>query len=211
MREAVVFLHGLWMTGLEMTPLRRRIAAEGFQCHQFRYSSLLAAPEWNAARLDRFLRSVDADVVHLVAHSLGGLVVTHLFERYPMQRPGRVVMLGTPINGSRTAACMARTPLTRWLLGRSIRRGLLGGAPRWKAGRELGMVAGNRGFGIGTLFCWALDTPNDGTVALAETRSPEISAHLAVPHGHFGMLWSEAVAGSVTAFLRWGDFSGQGP
>jgi pimeloyl-ACP methyl ester carboxylesterase len=207
MREAVVFVHGIWMTGLEMTTLRRRLAAEGLECRQFRYPSLTAAPEANAARLNRFLHSIEADVVHLVAHSLGGLVVLHLFDRYPMQRPGRVVMMGTPVNGSRTAACFARSPLTRWLLGRSIRRGLLGGAPRWKVGRELGMVAGSRGIGIGTLFCRSLDTPNDGTVALGETRAPEINTHLTVPHGHFAMLWSAPVAHAVAAFLKSGDFA----
>lgn len=207
MREAVVLVHGVWMTGLEMTPLRRRLARQGFVCHSFHYPSLLAAPEDNAARLNRFLGTVEADVVHLVAHSLGGLVVLHLFDRYPMQRPGRVLMLGTPINGSRTAACFARTPFTRWLLGRSIRRGLLGGAPRWKGGRELGMVAGHRGLGIGTLFCRALAQPNDGTVALAETRAPEINVHLSVPYGHFAMLRSAPVAEAVAAFLRTGDFS----
>jgi pimeloyl-ACP methyl ester carboxylesterase len=207
MREVVVFVHGIWMTGLEMGPLRRRLAAQGFECRQFRYPSVLDTPESNAMRLGRFLRTVDADVVHLVAHSLGGLVVLHLFERSPMQRPGRVVMLGTPINGSRTAACFTRTPLTRWMLGRSARRGLLGGAPRWKAARELGMVAGHRGIGIGTIFCGALDRPNDGTVALAETRAPEIDAHLSVPFGHFAMLWSESVAEAVAAFLKTGDFA----
>lgn len=211
MREAVVFVHGIWMTGLEMTPLRRRVAAEGFRCRQFRYPSVMATPEANAARLENALRLVDAEVVHLVAHSLGGLVVMHLFERYPLQRPGRVVMLGTPVNGSRTAACFSRTPLTRWMLGRSARRGLLGGAPRWKAGRDLGMVAGNRGIGIGTLFCRSLEQPNDGTVALCETRVPEINAHLSVPCGHFGMLWSEAVAEAVAAFLKTGDFAARPP
>ena len=209
MREVVVLVHGMWMIGLEMSPLRRRLAAQGFECRQFRYPSVLATPEASAARLEHFLRSVEADVVHLVAHSLGGLVVLHLFERSPLQRPGRVVMLGTPINGSRTAACFARTPLTRWVLGRSTRRGLLGGAPRWKAARELGMVAGNRGFGIGTVFCRSLEQPNDGTVALSETRAPEINAHLSVPYGHFGMLWSTHVADAVGAFLKTGDFAAE--
>ncbi|MFN2349164.1 MAG: esterase/lipase family protein [Thioalkalivibrio sp.] len=207
MREAVVLIHGAWMTGFEMLPLRRRLTAAGLQCFQFRYPSLMATPEANAVRLDRFIASVDADVVHLVAHSLGGLVVMHLFDENPLQRPGRVVMLGTPINGSRTAACFARSPLTRWLLGRSIRRGLLGGAPRWKGARELGMVAGHRGFGVGTLFCRSLEVPNDGTVALAETRAPEINAHLSVPYGHFALLWSQPVAKAVTAFLKTGDFA----
>ena len=206
MREAVVFVHGIWMTGLELGVLRRRARACGFETYQFRCHTLLRSPKENAARLDEFIKGIDADVVHLVAHSLGGLVVVHLFDLHPMQRPGRVVLLGTPLRGSRLAHRLARWFFTRPLLGRSIHRGLLGDAPRWKGMRELGMIAGTRGVGVGMLLFGGLDRPNDGTVAVSETRSPEINAHVTVPYSHFGMLFARPVAGLVCNFLTQGVF-----
>lgn len=206
MKETVVLVHGIWMIGIELSLLRRRLEACGFHCEQFRYHSLLYTPGQNAARLSRFADGIDAEIVHFVAHSLGGIVVLHLFERDPEQRPGRVLMMGTPLRGSATAGSYHRNPMTRLLLGRSIRRGLLGGIPEWCGAREVGMIAGSRGLGVGSLIPGALERPNDGTVALYETRVPWLNRHLTVPHGHLGMLLSPDVSESVCRFLRDGEF-----
>jgi len=206
MREAVVLIHGIWMVGLEMGVLRRRISASQFDCYQFRYRSLSHTPRQSALRLDAFLKGLDADIIHLVAHSLGGIVVLHLFEQDPVQKPGRVLMMGTPINGCALARRLYRGPL-RLLLGKSIQRGLLGGVPPWAGGRELGMIAGNRGFGVGALLLGGLERPADGTIALSETWSRVIDAHLTVPYSHMGMLMSSQVAQAACRFLRHGDFS----
>jgi pimeloyl-ACP methyl ester carboxylesterase len=205
MREAVVFVHGVWMTGLEMALLRRRVAAEGFQVAQFHYPSLRRSPADNALRLKRFLQTMDADIVHLVAHSLGGLVLCHLFSRYPVQPPGRVVMLGTPLRGSSLAHKVSQWPGGRWLLGRSTDQGLLGDAPPWPGGRPLAMIAGNQGvLGMGLLVAGRIPRPNDGTVALAETDSSAVTEHLTVPYGHFAMLFARPVADAVCRYLRSG-------
>ena len=208
MREAVVFIHGLWLTGLEMSLLRRRTRQCGFACYQFRYHSLIATPAHSAARLNEFLRDIDADVIHLVAHSLGGIVVLHLFAADPQQKPGHIVLLGSPVNGSSVALAMNRNPLMRALLGRSTQQGLLGNVPRWKGARELGMIAGTRGPGLGTfLTLGKLTKPNDGTVVVRETTTSGISCHLQVPYSHFTMLFAEPVARAVCRFLRSGNFS----
>ncbi len=206
MNETVVLIHGIWMTGVELLPLAARLSRAGYPARLFHYHSLLRTPADNAARLDAFLRGIDADVIHLVAHSLGGIVVCHLFDRYPTQRPGRVIMLGTPLRGSAVARRYHRLWLTRPLLGRSTVRGLLGDAPCWSGARRLCMIAGNRGIGIGRLLPGEPLGPGDGTVALAETRHPAVSRHLEVPFSHFGMLFSRAVADAVVRCLTDGDF-----
>jgi pimeloyl-ACP methyl ester carboxylesterase len=206
MKEEVVLVHGIWMTGLEMALLGRRIRASGYRVRQFRYRSLRQTPAENAALLNHLLQSLDADIVHLVAHSLGGIVVMHLFDRFPLQRPGTVVMLGSPLRGSAIARNYSRFSLLRPLLGRSVVRGLLGDVPRWKGARRLCMIAGNRGFGIGKLLPGSLPEPNDGTVALEETRDPAVNQHLEVPYSHFAMLFSRRIADEVTSCLRDGKF-----
>jgi len=201
MRESVVLIHGIWMTGLELLPLRRRLDREGFEAHIFRYHSLLLPPAENARRLNDYLQSLDTDIVHLVAHSLGGLVLLHLFDQFPQQRPGRVIMLGSPLQGSRIARRFSRFFFTRPLLGRSIDRALLGDAPRWKGQRDLFMIAGDRGFGIGQLF-GGLPRPNDGTVTLDETEDEAVKLHLRVPYSHFHMLFAGAVQDEIVSYLK---------
>jgi pimeloyl-ACP methyl ester carboxylesterase len=208
MREAVVLVHGIWMVGLEMLWLRRQLGRCGFECHQFFYRSLVRTPQANAAKLGRFLTKINADIIHLVAHSLGGIVVLHLFEQEPLQRPGRVVMMGTPLNGSEIARRLYALVITRPLLGRSVVRGLLGDRPPWKETRELGMIAGTKSLGMGTVVFGGLEPSSDGTVRLSETRTPEVSAHLCVPFSHTGMLWSRRAAEAVCGFLKSGEFEG---
>ncbi len=196
------------MTGLEMTLLRRRVRRCGYDCYQFHYHSILAPPARNAARLDEFLRAIEADVIHIVAHSLGGVVVMHLFSKFPAQKPGRVLLLGSPLKGSFLAHMLNRTFLTRPFLGRATEQGLLGDGPRWKGGRELAMIAGTHGFGMGTVLTFGtLPKPNDGTVTVSETDGAGVGVHLQVPYSHFGMLVAEPVAHAVCQFLSKGDFA----
>jgi pimeloyl-ACP methyl ester carboxylesterase len=205
MREAVVLVHGIWMSGLEMGLLRRRVAACGYAVHAFRYSSLTATPADNARRLAAFLDALDADVIHLVAHSLGGLVLCHLFQDFPDRRPGRVLMLGVPLRGSELARKLDRFGWSRWLLGQARVNGLLGDGPGWPRSRPLAMIAGDRGvLGMGLLVLGRITRPHDGTVALVETDVPAVTEHLTVPYGHFAMLFARPVAEAVCRYLQSG-------
>jgi pimeloyl-ACP methyl ester carboxylesterase len=205
MREVVVFVHGILMQGLEMGLLRHRVAAAGYEVRQFHYPSLSASPAQNAARLNAWLQGLDADVVHLVAHSLGGLVLCHLFHDFPAQRPGRVLMLGTPLRGSDLARKLNRWPWTRWVLGRAVERGLLGDGPGWPRSRPLAMIAGHRGvLGMGLLVAGQIPRPHDGTVSVAETDVVGVTDHLSVPYSHFAMLLARPVAEAVCRYLRSG-------
>lgn len=206
-QEAVVLVHGIWMKGLEMSLLRRRLHRCGYHCEQFIYQSLFRSPRDNARRLDRFVQQIDYPVIHFVAHSLGGIVLSHMFELFPGQKPGKVVMLGTPLQGSAVARFVYNKPRLRWLLGRSRERGLLGDAPVWRGDRTLGMIAGSHGIGMGKLLMpGGLKAPNDGTVQIDETRAEGVSQYLLVPYSHFGMLFSRNVARQICHFLDKGEF-----
>lgn len=207
-RDVVVLVHGIWMTGLELRPLGRRLRECGYDCYYFRYPSLRRTPQQNAARLRSYLKSLDADQVHLVAHSLGGIVLAHLFEQGVLPHPGRVLMLGSPLQGSVVARHMASHRISRWLLGRSTQSGLLGDSPQWHGEHESAMIAGTRPRGIGLLLApGKLVRPHDGTVAVSETRSDGLAQHLSLPHTHLSMLFSRDVAQQVCTFLQQGRFT----
>lgn len=205
--EAVVLVHGIWMSGLEMSLLRRRLTRCGFRCYRFRYPSLSRSPAENARALHHYLDGLGEAQVHLVVHSLGGLVVHHLLDQYPVQCLARVVMLGTPAAGSELARRLQRQPLLRPLLGRATEHGLLGDGPPWRGGVELGVIAGSRGFGVGTLFTGGrLQRPSDGTVSVVETEIEAPHQRLILPCSHFGLLFSAEVARQLCRFLAEGVF-----
>jgi hypothetical protein len=143
-----------------------------------------------------------------VGHSLGGLVILKLFESDATDAlpPGRIVFLGSPLNGSRSAQNLARLPLGTTLLGRGVREELL--IPRercWRGQRDLGVIAGSLSVGLGKLV-GARGAPNDGTIFVDETRLPGISQHLVMPVSHTGLPFSKSVARQTGAFLRSGKF-----
>ena len=205
MKEAVVLVHGLWTNGMEMWRLRQQLSSAGYDCYLFRYSSMRSTAEENAQRLNDFAKSLSAPVVHFVCHSLGGLVLLHLFDRYPTQKPGRIVLLGTPVNGSAVAQRLYKIRLTRWLLGRSVEQGLLGDRPNWFNWRDLGIIAGTLPIGAGILL-GGLSTPNDGTVSVDEAILSGATDFITLPVSHTGLLYSEKVAVQVVTFLRAGKF-----
>lgn len=201
----VVLVHGIWMNGWDMSLLRYRLRKAGFTAVQFSYRSVAESLHTNARRLQQFLDSTTADTVHIVAHSLGGLLVRQLFHEFPQQRPGRVVTLGTPHGGSFVAAQLKNHSVGRAILGKSLKDGLLGNAPEWDANLELGVIAGNRSMGVGR-FLTRLPKPNDGTVVLQETPLQGMSDYVVMPVNHTGLLFSKAVAEQVVRFLSKGAF-----
>jgi len=210
MTDTVVLVHGVWMTGLEMRPLARRVRACGYDTVMFGYRSLLQPLARNAARLVERVRQQDASTVHLVGHSLGGLVILQALQDHPDLIKGRIVLLGSPVNGSVIAERVQRYWFSRWLLGRSGPGALLGDGPRWQGQPPLGLIAGTHPVGVGRLL-GGFDGANDGTVALAETTVTGATSTMTVDEGHFGLLYSTAVAQAVCAFLREGRFAAAVP
>ena len=206
-RTSVVLVNGLWMPDTALWLLARRLRRAGFRSYTFSYPTVREDLRGNAQRLERFLRKVPGDIVHLVGFSLGGLVVRALFRYYPAQRPGRILLLGSPQHGSRAAMALAASHPGQHLLGRSL-ADLNAGRPQawtWPE-RETGVIAGTLAFGLGRLVA-SLSPPHDGTVSVDETAMPDARDRLALPVTHFGLLLSNAVARQAAGFLRTGHFT----
>lgn len=205
---AIVFVHGLWLTGIESTLLLQRLGAE-LECetHYFHYPSVTASMADILAELHAFTRGLDATTLHFVGHSLGGIVVLRLLEAHDDLPQGRAVLLGSPLKGSRAARGVARWPIGAAILGRNIEAEVLTPRPRrWDGRRDLGVIAGDSSLGLGRLF-GALDEANDGTVCVSETQLEGSTDHIVLPISHTGMLFSGEVAHQTARFLAAGSFT----
>ncbi len=217
LRGTVLYVHGLWQTGAEAFLLRRRLAEHGWRLRVLPYSSLGETPETIARRCAREARRIaerTALPVHLLGHSLGGLMIYRMFDQGFLEADRfsgdfcRVILLGSPLRGARTA----RNPLAGWRQGRRMLG--LGGGPelldaaprRWRFPADLGIIAGNRPLGLGRMI-GTLDGENDGTVAVAETRLDGMRDHCVLDVTHTGLLFSPEVARHVARFLERGSFS----
>ncbi|MGE5625672.1 MAG: esterase/lipase family protein [Bacillota bacterium] len=205
MAETVVFIHGLYMVGLELALLRRRLSRAGYGTRQFVYRSLSRGLDENAARLKNYLGTLETERLHLVAHSLGGLVVLRMFQQGVDLPPGRVVFLGSPVRGSRSAMYLTEMGLG-WAVGRAGPGALAQiHEPVWTEPRELGVIAGTHEFRFNFLLP-KLASPHDGVVSAEETRITGAKDFATLHSNHTGMLFRRELAEQVAAFLREGRF-----
>ncbi|MCB1756980.1 MAG: alpha/beta fold hydrolase [Gammaproteobacteria bacterium] len=204
--ETVILVHGLWMHGLVFFRMASLLRRQGYRVRRFSYRSMLRTPAENADLLAKRIDRVQTPVVHLVGHSLGGIVVLHLLDRQLHLKPGRVVLLGCPARGSEVAARLMRIPLLgAFMLGKSVHKGLLGGAPGFSGQRELGVVYGNRPIGAGRLFVTA-ESSGDGTVLARETNIDKARDSIELNETHTSMIFSAEVARQIGCFLDKGRF-----
>jgi pimeloyl-ACP methyl ester carboxylesterase len=219
-RAVVVYVHGLWLNGWESLLLRQRLSRQ-LNCTtlSFPYASVGAGLEENVRALAAFLGGLHADTLHLVGHSMGGAVILELFESSAARSapivvgklpPGRIVLLGSPVRGSRAARNLSRLPFGRRMLGLTAHEALLPERDRqWRGERELGIIAGTLPMGMGR-FLGRFNSPSDGTVLVAETHIVGVKQHLALRTTHSGMVYSPEVARRVAKFLRDGSFDFEG-
>jgi len=206
-QEAVVIVHGLWVHGLVMELMRRRVARGGYRALTYSYPSMRLTLAENAERLERYCRRLAAPRVHFVGHSLGGLVVLRMLERASGLTLGRVVLTGTPYGGSFAGRRLARIPGGRAALGRSMQHWLNPMHLPPATAREIGVIAGSVPLGIGRVVAPDLPAPSDGVISVEETRVPGMRDHIVLDVNHSGMLISRAVAHQICVFLRDGMFA----
>jgi triacylglycerol lipase len=134
-RVPVVLVHGLVDNRSVFAVTQRGLRRRGFsQVSSWNYSPLVRDVETAAAALGRHLEQVCRDTgherVHVVGHSLGGLVARYLVQRLGGDdRVASLVTLGTPHGGSRWAHVLP-TPLVRQLRpGSPLIRALAAPAP----------------------------------------------------------------------------------
>ncbi len=136
-RVPVLLVHGLIDNRSIFTVMRRGLRRRGFaQVCTWNYSPLLRDIAEGAADLGAHIERICAqtghDRVHVVGHSLGGLIARHHVQRQGgSRRVASLVTLGTPHGGS-VLAHLLPTPLVRQLRpGSPVLRELAEPAPDW--------------------------------------------------------------------------------
>jgi len=205
---SIVFVHGAIVNGWEMTLLRRRLGQLGYRVRQFEYQSMLKGLDYNVERLRDFVRETPGEVLHVVGHSMGGVLIRQMFESFPDPRPGRLLAIGSPLLDCWVGHRFNRLHphLGRYMIGRAVLDHILrDNDPVWHGARDFGVLAGTYPFGIGAIFK-SLPAPSDGVVLMEETRLQGITDHLTIRLNHFGMLFSKRCCAQIALFLATGAF-----
>jgi hypothetical protein len=206
MPDQIILLHGLWMRGFALALLHRRMVDAGFAVDRFDYMSVVSSQERIVERLHLRMQRFAPGPVHLVGHSLGGLLALQACREAVDLPPGRIVCLGSPLQGSAAARGFAGFGQGGEALLGHNRELLEHGMERWDGEREVGVIAGRVPIGLGAMLAH-IEGEHDGTVAVAETRLPGLADHCVVETSHTGLLLSADAARQVVHFLQTGRFA----
>jgi len=203
--ETVILIHGLWMRGIVLRPYQHWLRAKGFAVRRFSYPSWRDGLDDNVRCLSTFVKQTPGSVIHLVAHSLGGLLALTMLARKADPRISRIVLLGTPYAGSHCGFTLTAIPALAALVGQTFTDWFALPHPVLPPETEIGVIAGTRRISLGRLIP-GLARPNDGLVAVDETRLASCKDSIALNVSHSGMLVSRACVGQISHFLKTGNF-----
>jgi pimeloyl-ACP methyl ester carboxylesterase len=197
----VVLIPGLWMPAAAMALLALRLRRAGYEVQCFSYRGR----DSFEANLERLARHLDGRTVHLVGHSLGGVLIYDFLQKYPSAACCQVVLLGAPVRGCFAGRRLGETAIGRWMLGGSGPRWMERDAA-WRRLNRIGVIAGTRPLGLGRAL-GALAGDNDGVVRVEETQIEGMSERVLLPLGHSMLPVSARSAALVERFLRSGRFA----
>jgi pimeloyl-ACP methyl ester carboxylesterase len=212
-RSTVLVLHGFAGFRGMNRPLARMLAKSGYRACEVGYDSWGLTLGEVCDRLRSQLDELDetsAGPLHIVAHSMGGLVARALIHRRRPRNLGHVVMLGTPNSGSELADFLDGMALLRPILGRAgpalvTRRPAEIDAMLGKIDYPVGIIAGSRPI-LPIAAARLVPEPSDGKVSVASTRLPEAADHIILPLPHSMLPYHASAHRQIAHFLSHGCF-----
>jgi pimeloyl-ACP methyl ester carboxylesterase len=196
----ILLVHGLGRTPLSLFGLAAHLRRAGHHTRFFGYSPTLEPVPRIVRRLAARLRELArrGQPVGLVGHSLGGLFLRLALADVPELRVHRLVLLGSPNPPARAAVLTSRLFPFR-LLTRGCGRFLCTSDAVPVPAVPYTLVAGT----AGPTGRWSAfgNEPNDGLVAVAETRMVPTDAPVLVPALHTFLMDHPAVRSAVAAMM----------
>lgn len=208
--EVVVLLHGLARSSFSMNELASMLEEAGYATHNIDYpSTRLEAQELGGMLHDRLNACCsDAERVHFVTHSMGGIVVRAYLAQHDLPNLGRVVMLAPPNRGSEWVDSLRELAVFEWIMGpTAVELGTNADSLPNRlppATYPLGVIAGNEV--VNPMGAAVIPGDDDGTVAVESTRLEGMSDFIEMPVSHTFIMHSDEVARQVLRFLQMGHF-----
>jgi triacylglycerol lipase len=208
----VILLHGLGRTSSSMTTMAQRLASDGYRITNLDYPSTDAtiealARDYLAPAIARCYQD-GCRVLHMVSHSLGGILIRQYLQTHTLPAGSRIVMLSPPNQGSEIADYLKSYSVYDWVTGPAGQQ--LGtqsdSVPRQLAavGAPIGVITGSASWN--PFFSYLIPGPDDGKVAVAHARLEEMTDFLVVPASHTFIMDDDEVIAQTIHFLRHGHF-----
>jgi pimeloyl-ACP methyl ester carboxylesterase len=193
--DLVVLVHGFGAKGAAMWIMASRLRVAGFRVVHWNYFSWFDSIENHAQRFRSFLSTalIAERRFHIVAHSMGSIIVRAGLSGARFQNLGRIVFLAPPNGGSPVAriASMFVGSIVKPSRELSDRRTSYVNCLKGSSEIETGIIAAKFDF----------------LVPLQKTHLQGETQHQALFATHNSLLLSGVVSKMAASFLRTGDFN----
>jgi hypothetical protein len=211
--ECVILLHGMGRTSFSLSDIKAALQEENFYVWNESYPSLsqpvevLSAPAIEGGLA--YCQGNQAQRIHFVTHSLGGIIVRYYLQDHKIENLGRIVMLAPPNRGSEVADQMKDGFFFQTIMGPAAQEL---GTDETSLPNILKPIDGEIGIIAGKTdgepwFLPEIPGDDDGKVAVERTKLPEMKDFLLVNVGHTFIMNDEEVIRQVIYFLGHGVFN----
>lgn len=209
----VVLLHGLARTASSMGLMGQGLNESGFSVAAVDYPSRkhrISALSEKAVRVGlETCRDAGSQQLHVVTHSMGGILVRDYLSRHEIPDLVKIVMLAPPNHGSAVVDNLKEVPGVLWLNGPAF---LQLGTDENSLPLQLGAIDVDTAIIAGTIsinlfLSTFLENPDDGKVSVASARLEGMCAMLTVPVSHPYIMKDEEVIEQTVLYLKEGRFS----
>jgi len=208
----VILLHGLGRTAMSMTALAHELETRGYRVTNLAYPSTdfpieTLTRDYLAPAAER-CRDAGCPSLHMVSHSLGGILIRQFLQTHRLPAGSRIVMLSPPNQGSELADHLQSYRFYHWVTGPAGQQ--LGTAvdsvPQKLAPVDatIGVITGSESWN--PFYSYLIPGPDDGKVAVDRARLAEMSDFLVVPASHTFIMDDDEVVAQTLHFLQYGRF-----
>lgn len=201
--ETVVLLHGIGRGRASLWLLDTRLQQAGYKTLNYPCAAQSESLEDIAKQLCVFIsEKVKTQKYHLIAHSLGNLVIRIAFKHGYPDGLEKIVMLAPPNRPTELARALRDNPIYKWFTNDE---GWLLASDDFYSQLPVpnvpfGIIAGNRG------QAFMLTEPNDGVITVESTKLEGMSDWIVVPQAHTFIMNSRIVAELCVSFIKQGKF-----
>ena len=212
--DGVLLIHGITRSSKSMAGYRAPLEKAGWQVFPFDYPSTRVDLDASAEYLHQVIESLEGiERIHIVAHSMGGVVARTYRAKHRDERLHRLVLVGSPQNGAEMAD-LARDkanvvfktifgPAGQQLI--TDQAGFLAKLP--KPDVEFAVIAGGHPpNGINPL----IPGDDDGIVSVASTRLAGAADYLYVESLHLALNRNATAHAATVRFLKTGKLREEG-
>ncbi len=208
--DYVIVLHGILLNANYMKVLASYIGAKGYSVININYPS-------TQKNLEELVESVWIDIssqlienkpVHFICYSMGGLLVRAMLNKYRPLMLGRVVLIGTPNNGSEIADFLKNNWFYKKIFGPAGQQ-LITDQSNIKhlfgiIDYDLGIIAGS--MSLDPICSRLIKEKNDGKVSITSTKLAGMKDHIIIKSSHMFLPYSKQVLSQTVYFLQHGSF-----